>query len=319
MVSRASRFVLVAHAALLFVAAGAWALQGGAQGWESASRGPVTVLFREADRAAAGRLLELAAPSLERMWTELDSRERGAVRIVIAASEEEFAGLEGGWPPDWGVAWADAGRSLVVMKSPRIVSYPLQIEKVVVHELAHVVVGRELQHMSVPRWFDEGIAMALAGEWDGDRRALAAAAVAGRLIPLSSLDAGFPESDRDARLAYAMSYEAVQYLLRESGLAGGPQLVRAVASAPDFETALLRVAGRAPGQFDVEVGGHVRRTFGWTVLLQSVSAAMLLGAVALVLGAVRRARRARARLRELAAEEAERAPRGRSRTGSSWA
>ncbi len=307
-----------ALAALVSVMAGtATADHADPQDWQSISRGPVTVLFQDADRTAGARVLEISAPAAARLSTELGTAVPSGLRVIVAPTDADFTWLGGGRIPDWGIGWADPERALVVLKSPRIVAYPLQMEDVVVHELAHVVVGRALGSVQVPRWFDEGVAMAIAGEWEGKETALGAAAITRTIYPLGALEREFPAGARGAALAYAESREAVEFLMRESGIRSAAELVRAVALGPDFAGSVLRVSGRTPGELDADFRAHVRRRYGWGVVLQGAGAAMLAATLVFGLAAALRTRRTRRRMRELEAEERQPQPR-RPRSGSSW-
>jgi hypothetical protein len=286
--------------------------------WRTLSRGRVTVLFQDADRAAGARVLEIAAPAAARLSAELGGAPPAVLRLIIAPTEADFVWLGDGRIPDWGVGWADPERARVVIKSPRIVSYPLQMESVVVHEVAHVAVGRALGAVQVPRWFDEGVAMAMAGEWDAEETALGAAALAGTAYTLAALEGEFPTGARGAALAYAESREAIRFLMDEGSVPTEAGLVRAVAAGPDFEAALRRIVGRTPGEFDTDFRNHLRRRFGWGVVLEGAGVMMLAATAVFGVAAVRRARRTRRRMRELEAEERLPSPRGRPRTGSSW-
>jgi hypothetical protein len=313
-----TRLVAALTASLLLLSAGAGA--GATHAWRSLARGSVTVFFHEDDRAAAERVLDVAGPAAARLRSAVGAATQPSFRMFVAATNEEFDRLGGG-VPDWGVGWADASRGLVALRSPRLVEYPLRMETVVVHEVAHLVVGSALEGTEAPRWFHEGVAMGLAGEWDGGEAALGAAAVTGTLIPLSSIERSFPEDARAAALAYAESFRAVRFLTRRSGLVGEADLVGAVARAADFRSAVRTLTGESVSQFDVDFRAHLRRTFGWTAALRGAGALMLVGAAALGAATLRRKRRARRRLLDLEAEDdraARRAGHAGGRTGSSW-
>ena len=84
-----------------------------------------------------------------------------------------------------------------------------------IHEYAHLYLGNKCSPR-LPRWFEEGLAMHLAGEWDfNDAFNLALARVAGRYIPLGELEVSFPDDPRMMRLAYLQSYSIVSYILKK--------------------------------------------------------------------------------------------------------
>ena len=292
---------------------------GARESWESIGRGRITVLFREPDAAAAARFLDLAEAGLPLAESEMGRAGGEPLTIVVAATEADWSEATGGAVPDWGVGAALPERSLVVLKSPRIVAYPLEMETVVVHEIAHIAAGRVLEGREVPRWFDEGVAMAVAGQWGASYSAtLAGAAVTRSEHTLAELAAPFPESARETALAYAESFQPVRYLMEESGLARPGDLVRAVASYGSFDEAILALTGRTASRFDLDFRSFVRRRFGWGAALTGTGIAFLGATCVFLVAAAARAARARRRLRELGDEEAASTMRVRRRGGSSW-
>jgi hypothetical protein len=178
------------------------------------------------------------------------------------------------------------------------------MEAVFEHELAHIAAGRVLRGVAVPRWFDEGLAQAVAGEWRMSQSgALAGAAASGKLPPLSSLDGAFPEGREAAAVAYTMSFQAVRLMLELSGASEAGELVRAVGAEGDFDVALLTMTGLTRDEFDSEYARFIARRFTWATILHDTRWFFLGAAALLVAGAVVRLRRARARMKAWDDEE----------------
>jgi hypothetical protein len=288
-------------------------------GWRTIERDGVSVVARPEDVGYAAHVLEVALSKGESVARAMSLPGLRPLSIAIAASDEEFSDLASHGAPDWEVACAFPERGLIVLRSPRIVAYPVQMEAVIVHELAHVAAGRVLAGVRVPRWFDEGIAMEVAGEWPLDEASpLGAAAAAAKLIPLSQLEDGFPPGRSAAALAYAEGFYAVGLLLRQSGVRGPAELVRAVAAAGDFDQAVLSLAGTSRGRFEEAALRSLGRGFGWALLLKGWGLLFLvLGGGVIVTVAVVARRRAR-RLESWEDGIAARSGRAQTRSRSSW-
>jgi len=272
--------------------------------WERLSAEGLTVDHRKEDALYASRVLDIYRDRGSEIARSMALPSLAPLHVVIASSNEEFAAEASAGVPDWGVGCAFPRRGLIVLKSPRIVSYPLQMEAVVVHEMAHVAAGRVLGRVDVPQWFDEGIAMAIAGEWRLDESpSLASRAATGGLIPLSALERAFPGGSDVAALAYAESFQAVRFLMEETGIVEPGDLVRLIATEGDFDRALLATYGASRQAFERDLFDFFGRRFRWGLILRDgrllFSVATGLFLVALVV----RLRRSRRRMREWEEEE----------------
>jgi hypothetical protein len=274
------------------------------EGWVTSQGEELAVLHRDGDALYAARVLEIFESEAGGIAASMGLTTLSPIRAVIASSDEEFAELTHYGAPDWGVGCALVQSGLVVLKSPRIVDYPLQMESVVEHELAHIAAGRVLRGIHAPRWFDEGVAQAIAGEWRlAQVGALAAAAESGTLPPLSALEGAFPASAQSASFAYAMSFQAVRLMMKEAGVRTPGELVSAVAAAGDFDDAVASLTGLGPGEFERAFAAFLSRRFTWGTLLNDGRALFTLAAVLFGVAVIVRIRRSRARMRQWAEEE----------------
>ena len=85
-----------------------------------------------------------------------------AIRVVLTAETSEWARQV---PPST-AGFAIGEASLVVLIPSRSPMYPDDsLEDVLHHEVAHVLITRAAGGHPVPRWFDEGLAMAAERSW----------------------------------------------------------------------------------------------------------------------------------------------------------
>ena len=287
----------------------------------SDTEGDFTVLYHAGDERPAARVLEVAASKGREVAVRAGVDRMGPVRIYVAATADEFRELTYGGVPDWGAGCAFPDRGVIVLRNPVSVPDPLHMEDVVVHEVAHIAAGRVLGGTRVPRWFHEGMAMTLAGEWRLPiSSGLAAAGASGDLIPLGELSGGFPTGAGDAMLAYSESFYAMRFLMDAAGSATPAEVLYGIAAAASFEEGLRGLTGRSLAEFEREAVDSFGTRFGWVVFLSRWNV-LFVGLTALLLagGAVRLAR-SRRRMREWEAEERARSE-GRPREGggsSGW-
>ena len=280
----------------------------------------LSVLHHPDDLKYASRVLSIYEARAQAIASSMGLRTLAPIRAVVASSDAEFSELTHRGIPDWGVGCALPDRGLMVLKSPRIVSYPLQMEAVVEHELAHMAAGKVLRGIPVPRWFHEGVAQAVAGEWRmGESGSLAAAATGSGLPTLEALAERFPTGREEAALAYALSFRAVRFLMDESDTRRPGELVRVVVEAGDFSLALETLTGGGQAEFQERLERFLSRRLGWGLVLHDgrfvFAGAALLAVVALVI----RVRRRHARMRQWDAEDAaKRSAQGAGGEDSRW-
>lgn len=231
------------------------------------------------------------------------------VLVRIAHSPEEMAELapEGQPPPAYaaGVAYPPSHLVLLTLREPVSWEAP-DLSELLRHELTHVALSDAVSNHHVPRWFNEGLAVRESGElpW-ARRRTLWDASLSRRLLPLESLDQGFPSDRYDVSIAYAESADFVNFLMRDTDRTRFGSLVERVRAGADFGRALEDAYGTDVRKLEYEWREAVGHRFGlvpmltgggvlWTLIVGLAGAAWF-----------KRRRRAKARLAEWAREEAE--------------
>ena len=168
------------------------------------------------------------------------------VRVILAASDIEFAKLTRNLLPDWGGAVAVPAEGLIIVPA---VSGGKSLSEAVHHETAHLAM-HVLSRSAVPRWFDEGIAMQISDEWDiGYSLRLARSALANRLLPLNSIERVLSFEQDHASLAYSESFAASRWLSQRYGEDVVPRLLRLLPYV-SFEEALEKVTGESTASFE---------------------------------------------------------------------
>jgi hypothetical protein len=268
---------------------------------EPIAAGPATVHYWPEQEALAERLGRYLAGAPPLPALPQDILAPASVDVYLAPDAERWDSLTGGAVPEWGAGVADPFAGVIVLPTYDWVRTPPHtIYQTLRHELAHVALQRYIGAARSPRWFTEGYAQWAAGQWDWDSPWRLRLALAGqRAPPLDSITLDWPAATADARIAYLLSASAVAYLVDQSGEHGLIIFLQRWRDMQDFEAAFRATYGRTMGQFESDWRRHVKRTYGWGVLLGHSMFFWLIAAFfLLVLFAIRR-RRDRERMETL--------------------
>ena len=220
----------------------------------------VRIHFLKQNEPALQVLKPVLRQALDRIAAELESEQLEAVDLYLAPDRQKFHELTGGRIPDWGAGCAFPARGRIYIHLEQ--HDPEALQRTLVHELAHVALFRRAGGVRLPRWFDEGLSMWLAREWQHRQSLdLAVATLAGQVHSLSQLETllEFPESQ--ARRAYAESFSAVLFLQKIGGRGIWGELLEEVERSGSFEQALPEVLGLSSAEFDEAWVLHVQREF----------------------------------------------------------
>ena len=209
----------------------------------------------------------LPAMELTGLW------EPGPVRVLVAPEGSPLARRA----PSWAVAFADPAAGTVVLIPTRTPTWPDDgLPDVVRHEVAHVVTFRAAGGRPVPRWFDEGLAMAAGRERaieDDVREALAI--LTGPRLRFAQVDGLFHGGRSDASRAYALSSAFFGDLLARHGPAFPARVLRRIAGGETFEEAFRGATGVAFRDESGDFWRSRRSLERWLPLLTSTAAVWL--------------------------------------------
>jgi hypothetical protein len=259
---------------------------------------PELAIIAPAELAAArSRLDSFNRPPLAGIVRTVGLDEPGPpIQVVLAGEDSAAARGAGAWIA--GYALSNAG--LVVLFPARSPVYPHDtLEDVLRHEVSHVLIARAAGGRDVPRWFHEGLSVAVERPWDfEDRSRLAWELMAGPRLRLREIDAMFDEGQAAQSRAYSLSAAFVRDLIREYGATAPAAILRLVREDVPFEQAVVTVAGRTLGGLENEFWNRQRVWTVWVPYFTSGEAFwwLVIGVSALAVW-VRRRRRAETRRR----------------------
>lgn len=226
------------------------------------------------------------------------------IRVVLAPEDGDLAA----GVPRWVAGYADGRAGVVVIFPGRSPSYPdSDLEELMAHEVAHVLISRAAMHRPVPRWFNEGIAMVAGSSWGlGDRSRLSLAAVVQGEVGLERVEQAFSSGSRSAvNRAYAISGAFVRDLLRRHGADVVRRILEATRHGLAFEQAFEHVTGSTLATAETAFWNRHTLWYRWAPILTSSVTLWMLVAL-LALWAIRRRRARDAEIRERWEAEEER-------------
>jgi hypothetical protein len=206
--------------------------------------------------------------------------------------------------PSWVSGYAVPELGTVVLFPGRVPSYPdRNLETLLHHEIAHLLLARAAGGNPVPRWFNEGTATVAAREWgveDGARVALATIGRGPR--SLSEVDASFSGDGAAASRGYAVSAALVRYLLRRYGEDAVSRILARVSRGAEFGDAVEATTGETLSGF---ARGYFGRETLWTTWVPFLTSSTVLwmAITLLALLAIKRRRERDEALREAWAQE----------------
>ncbi|HVN33537.1 MAG TPA: hypothetical protein VMT45_16285 [Thermoanaerobaculaceae bacterium] len=252
-----------------------------------------------ARQAAAVRALE--AEDWSSLLRLVDLPDPGSpIRIVLAPEGSQLAHNAPSWVSGYAVPELDT----VVLFPGRVPSYPdRNLETLLRHEIAHVLLARAAGGKAVPRWFNEGTATVAAREWGIEDGARAALATIGRgPRSLSEVNAAFSGDGATAARGYAVSAALVRSLLRRFGEDVVGRILARLSRGANFDEAFERGTGEALSEFARGYFGRETLWSTWVPFITSTTALWMLITL-LALLAIKRRRERDAAIREAWAEE----------------
>ena len=228
------------------------------------------------------------------------------VRITPSVSDMTKLAPASSPPPAYasGVAYPRLHLVLISMFAPRGAD-ATDLDQVFRHELAHVALEDAVLGQHVPVWFNEGLAVGLAGENSLERQqVLGMATITGNLLPLADIDRSFPHDRFEVGIAYAESTDFLRFLMRRGDAVRFSSMIQRVREGQPFERALSDAYGSDVRKLEFQWRSEVERRYSVIPLLTGGGIIWVAVIVVLGWGYTRKRRRAKAILAKWAQDEA---------------
>lgn len=222
------------------------------------------------------------------------------IRVELATESSERARDV----PPWIAGFALGATNTVVVFPARSPSYPHNtLDDVLRHEVAHVLIHRASAGRPIPRWFNEGLALAAERGWRfGDQTKLLYQLVSGPRQSLYELDRLFQGSQTDQTRAYLLSGALVRELLYRHGETAGGKILERVGGGASFESAYMDATGQSAADAQSEFWNRQRVWTTWMPILFSQETLWMAVTVLAIL-AIRKRRQKNAEIKKRWEEE----------------
>jgi len=206
--------------------------------------------------------------------------------VYLLVDLSEFKEVVRGSFPDWGAAAAVPLYKLIAIKSPDKFNLGKPLETLLKHEYSHLALAHRLGIRQAPRWFNEGLAMYTSEEWGwANNVSMSTAAVFSQFVPLSEIENMNRFSQDKAQVAYAESYQAVDYMLREYHRFGFTLFLDSLASGALIDNALEGSIGATYAEFEREFETYLEKRFNIVALFVNTMYLWVALAIVVVIGA----------------------------------
>ena len=199
--------------------------------WQELNEEPFKIYWYEGEITLAQEVLDAAlagqTKTLDLLQQPPDSQ---SIVIFIYGSEEELQSSLAIVGENWVSGHADPTRGSIVVALPPAVDQPLEIQRLIPHEVAHILMARFMgaEFEYLPAWLGEGISSQMEIYSLPEYGLTVERAYQNReLIPFQHLCQVFPADGELAFLAYAQSDAFVQYIREQYGVSGLQSLIYA--------------------------------------------------------------------------------------------
>jgi len=237
------------------------------QEWQVETAGSVRIHFTSRNAAAVEALRPVVTEALDHIAQELRTGQLDSTDLYLAADRQVFHILTGGRIPEWGSGCAFPARGQIYVHLEQS-----ELRQTVVHELAHIALYQGARQAPLPRWFNEGLSMWLAREWEFRQSLdLSLSVLLDRTHSLAEVEELLAYPEVEARRAYSESLSAVLFLQELGGRLIWAEVLRETAATGSFELALVETVGMTRGEFSQVWRQHVRDEFNPLSLLADFS------------------------------------------------
>ncbi len=206
-----------------------------------------------------------ALPNVPAIWQMTTD----TIRIQIVARSADFEEAVGSDLPQWVGAVTLFPQDLMVVRSPDLSCSTLQeYRRTVVHELIHLLQGQFVPLNLTPVWFNEGLALYYAGEFDlREQVVISKALIRNQLIPLIKLEQILKFSQTQADLAYAESASLIEFMENVYGNGTAVAILARMRNGENFEQAVLKLTDCEYDDLMNQWQTYVEKKYNWIFLL----------------------------------------------------
>ncbi len=211
--------------------------------WQSLSQSMLQVHWYNRPQSFGQAMLNDASSSVRRIGASLGGGLSQPVNVWIYQTEQDF---QGSLPPqahEWvgGIAFPDLEQASIVVGGLADQTLVRDMPHELTHLIFHQLIGPDV---SVPTWFDEGLAVYNQQYHEPEMMLrLKEALAAHDLLRLNDIASGFPSDASQAYLAYAESWNLVSYMYHTFGRTKMITLIKNMDTQMSFGQDLVKALG----------------------------------------------------------------------------
>ena len=206
-------FLVVAAGALSAASAAASAPRAEAQDTKRLviDRYGVAIEYRSEDERVAAKVAGICEKTLPVLADQLGLKAVEPFHVFLIPDIRAYEERMGLGLPSWGIAFAFGENQIMLVDVPRATSAWNSLEKVIPHELSHLLLSQRTRGVRMPLWFVEGLAIWQAGEWSVlESWRLMESVWTNEAVPIDRIVYAMPREENRARGAYRVAYAAFQ-------------------------------------------------------------------------------------------------------------
>jgi len=140
-------------------------------------------------------------------------------------------------------AFAIPGEALIVLDYSQFRHDPLTLKLIVMHEMCHLLLHKNIAWNNLPRWFDEGLSQWVSSGineivYPRSTDVLKMAFISGTLLPFSTISEALPPDTADLILSYEQGRSMVDYIEQRYGMDSIKGIISRLSSGAGFHDAV---------------------------------------------------------------------------------
>ncbi|HAS17814.1 MAG: hypothetical protein A2035_07920 [Nitrospirae bacterium GWA2_42_11] len=160
--------------------------------------------------------------------------------IIIYRDRKTFRRLVNS---DMIAAFAIPGQDLIVLDYSQFRHDPLTLKLIVMHEMCHLLLHKNIAWNNLPRWFDEGLSQWVSSGineivYPRSTDVLKMAFISGTLLPFSTISEALPPDTADLILSYEQGRSMVDYIEQRYGMDSIKGIISRLSSGAGFHDAV---------------------------------------------------------------------------------
>lgn len=265
---------------------------------------PVIIEYEDGQQKVADKIAQVCREHIPRLAAELGLGDVQSFRVFLIDDMPAFERSQGIRLPTWGVAFAFMDNQIMLVDVRRATKTWDGLDRIIPHELSHLLVAQRVGGVPMPLWFLEGLALWQAREWSLFENWRLMEAVWGNRAPaLVQIHDAMPTAESSARDAYRVSYTAITK--RFGGELGAlPAFLDEVVGTGDFSEAFESFWDEREIEYSARFAGDLNRKYKSRLLLFQAGPLFSIVAVLFVLIYIKVRVRSRRKLKRM--EDAER-------------